>query len=199
MSGSERWFNFLLGVSVLGWAGMGLISSWQQRPAAIILVIAALHLCVGILLIFRDQASAHGDLRACSIAVPAVLVGGWVLQFSPSQWNVWATGLFVVGGTVTVISFLFLGRCFAILPAVRGTVTRGPFSCIRHPAYLGELLMVAGCLFAIPFHWIQLAIGMLVLCLVVIRIQAEERLLLAGQPYESYAAKVRWRLIPLVW
>jgi protein-S-isoprenylcysteine O-methyltransferase Ste14 len=178
---------------------MGLVAGWQQRPAAIVIVIVALHLCVGFLLIFRDEADAHGDLLACSIAVPAVLAGGWVFQFSPSQWGGLAIGLFVAGGTLTIISLLFLGRCFAILPAVRGTVTRGPFSVIRHPAYLGELLMVAGCLYAIPANWIPLAIGMMVVWLVVIRIQAEERLLLTGKSYEVYAAKVRWRLIPLVW
>lgn len=195
----QRIVDFAIGISILGWATAGTWSNFGQRPTAILLATSLLHFIVGVLFLVRWQAERQGDLRTCLMAIPAVLVGGWVFRFAPSHWNTASQILFVVGSGLAILSFAFLGRCFAILPAIRGTVTRGPFSLIRHPAYLGELAMVVACVLAAEPHWGQPIVLVVATMLFVARIRVEERLLLSGDTYQSYCKRVRWRLVPLVW
>ncbi|MEM8666274.1 MAG: isoprenylcysteine carboxylmethyltransferase family protein [Planctomycetota bacterium] len=196
---SQRVVDLSIGISILGWATAGTWSNFGQRPFAILLATSLLHLMVGVLFLVRSRAEKQGDLRACLIAVPAVLVGGWVFRFAPQQWNIASQVLFMIGSGLAILSFAFLGRCFAILPAIRGTVTNGPFSFIRHPAYLGELAMVAACIFAVPPNWKQPIILVLTIAFFIARIQAEECLLLTDDAYRKYSEKVHWRLVPYVW
>ncbi|MCP3960250.1 MAG: hypothetical protein GY719_20600 [bacterium] len=95
-------------------------------------------------------------------------------------------------------TFLCLGRSFAILPALRGVVVRGSYRLVRHPAYAGELLMIAGCVVARPVAG-SVAALLLAVPLVALRIRAEEELLMSRERYRSYAEQVRWRLVPGVW
>ena len=201
---SQRLVDVSIGLSVLGWAAAGAWSGRGERPIAIVIVTTLLHLSVGILFFFRASPRQHGDLRTCLFAVPAVLVGGWVFRYSPSQWNSVSQILFAGGGSLAIISFAFLGRCFAILPAIRGTVTRGPFAVIRHPAYLGELLMVVACIIAAAGSWSGLSwnhvlILVVTLSLFVTRIRSEERLLLTSAAYQTYSRDTPWRLVPRFW
>src|SRR5881394_1048149 len=68
-----------------------------------------------------------------------------------SQLAVVAVGLFgastdggAAGLGFAICSVAVLGRCFGVLPDVRGLVTRGPYRLVRHPLYLGELTAVLG-------------------------------------------------------
>ena len=94
-----------------------------------------------------------------------------------------------------ILALISLGRSFGIAPADRGLVTSGLYRWMRHPLYAMETVFYVGFLIANP-AWRNL-VGLL-LCLVVhvIRIQREERIL---SGYQSYAGRVRWRLLPLVW
>ena len=194
-----RIVDFSIGISVLGWATAGTWSNLDQRPVAVLFATSLLHASVGVLFLVRSRVGKPGDLRSCLIAIPAVLVGGWVFRFAPIDWNAPAQILFVLGGGLAILSFAFLGRCFAVLPAIRGTITRGPYSFIRHPAYLGELAMVTACVLAVPPNWGQPIVLVLASVLFVARIRVEERLLMTGHAYQSYCRKVRWRLVPFVW
>ena len=58
--------------------------------------------------------------------------------------------IFLVGGMAFAAwSLLTLGRCFSIMPEVRGLVRRGPYRLVRHPVYLGEILATFGVLLPI--------------------------------------------------
>jgi len=144
-------------------------------------------------------------LRSPERAVPVPLV----LQALPSlaaaallpalaapigSWSTAAEIGFVCGAALALVSFASLGRSFAVLPADRGVVERGPYRWLRHPAYLGELAM---CLAAASSSWRALPLFGLVLGTTVLRIRAEERGL--GAAYEAYRARVRWALVPGVW
>jgi protein-S-isoprenylcysteine O-methyltransferase Ste14 len=79
------------------------------------------------------------------------------------------------------------------------TVTAGPYRIVRHPMYLGALMMMAstGLVFG---SWWTLAIGVLLALLFVWRTAMEDRFLmreLAG--YREFTAHTRYRLVPGVW
>jgi protein-S-isoprenylcysteine O-methyltransferase Ste14 len=195
----HRIADIALGISILGWATVGTWSNLGLRPLSVLIATSLLHFMVGVLFLLRTEAKLHGNLTSCLIAVPAVLLGGWVFRFAPSDWNLPSQILFFTGSGLAVLSFAFLGRCFAILPAVRGTVTRGPFAYIRHPAYLGEFGMVVASMIAVPMHWSSPLVLILAFTLFVVRVRVEERLLLTGDEYQRYCRRVRWRLLPFVW
>ena len=90
---------------------------------------------------------------ACGLAIAAVVV----LQPPDSATS---TPLILAGEVVALAacvwllcSVLVLGRCFGVLPEVRGLVTRGPYGVVRHPVYLGELTACAGLVLASPSIW----------------------------------------------
>ena len=196
---SHRIVDLSIGCSILVWATAGTWLNLGQRPIAVLATTAALHLVVGILFIVRARPIRQGSLQTCLAAIPAALVGGWVFRFAPSQWGLLPQVTFVFGGGLAIFSFCVLGRCFAILPALRGTITHGPFSAIRHPAYLGECTMVVGCVLAGSVHWSQLLVLLITLMFTVVRIRAEEGFLISEPAYRDYCVRVRWRLIPFVW
>ena len=80
------------------------------------------------------------------------------------------------------------------------TVTStGLYGIVRHPMYMGALIMFAGIPLALDSCW-GLAVLVPVVIAVVVRIADEEKLLnqeLAG--YREYASTVHHRLVPYVW
>lgn len=101
------------------------------------------------------------------------------------------------GLVLQVIAKVALGRSFGILPVNRGIVTRGPYRLLRHPIYCGYIISDIGLLLA-SFSLHNLAVYAFYNYLQVIRILWEERLLLQDAAYRSYAARVRWRVLPYV-
>jgi len=99
------------------------------------------------------------------------------------------------GVVFSQVSRLYMGRCFGVLPANRGIVSSGPFAFIRHPVYLGWLVLTLGFVLANPS---LLNITCLVATPMFVgwRMVLEERLLARDPEYRAYAQKVRYRLIP---
>lgn len=194
----ERVFNTLLGLSIISWAILGFVSNEHPRPTAVRICIASLHLTVAIFILIRSSVRTSGSLTACLAAMPAVLIGGWAFMYSPEHWTIASQVILILGTAVTITSVCWLGKSFAILPALRQVVRSGPYRLIRHPIYLGELLMVCGCSFA-EIDWP----GFLIVCgaitFVVVRIRVEENLLGTTNEYLEYREKVKWRLVPGLW
>ena len=75
----------------------------------------------------------------------------------------------------------------------------GLYKFVRHPMYVGDLVMMVGMPLALGSHWGLLFVIPSVL-LLVFRILDEERLLTGELPgYREYARRVRYRLVPNVW
>ncbi len=191
----------MIGGSVISWAVLGLFDAEGScLLSPVRLSISAINLCVGVLFIFRSKVRRHGGLRLALICLPALVVAGWALKSAPDpgDWPVHAQVVFVVGVAIAIASFLFLARNFAILPAVRDIVVRGPYAVVRHPAYAGELLMIGACCLSAP--GLDTALPLVAaLPMVMIRVTAEERVLASELEYERYTRKVRWRILPYVW
>ena len=78
-------------------------------------------------------------------------------------------------------------------------VTRGPYRFVRHPMYLGILVLFL-CLGPALGSWYALVPGLAIDVLFVVRTAKEDAMLreeLAG--YDDYARRVRYRLVPGIW
>jgi protein-S-isoprenylcysteine O-methyltransferase Ste14 len=132
---------------------------------------------------------------ACGTAVACAVL----LQRPPES----VSTAFVLAGDVVAFvaclwllaSVLTLGRCFGVLPEVRGLVTRGPYRFVRHPVYLGELVAAGGLVLAAPTSW-NLVVGGVLVAAQVVRMRLEEKALAQEFPeYLAYSARTP-RIVP---
>lgn len=78
-------------------------------------------------------------------------------------------------------------------------ISTGPYAIVRHPMYVGSILMFQCTPLALGSWWAFLIFAFLPVILV-IRILDEERILRIDLPgYPEYCQKVRYRLIPYLW
>lgn len=78
-------------------------------------------------------------------------------------------------------------------------ITTGPYALVRHPLYLGVLLMYLFTPLALGSYW-ALIFFLPTIPLIVIRLLNEEEVLLKELPgYKEYCQKTRYHLVPFVW
>ncbi len=103
----------------------------------------------------------------------------------------------VVGYAIALWSVLYLGRSLSLVVSVRTIVRRGPYRSIRHPMYLGYIILVSGFALASPS---LLAIALMVIYVVrtVARARLEEDVLCAfSEEYRQHARRSGFLLPPL--
>lgn len=115
-----------------------------------------------------------------------------------------------VGGVLLLFSSFFLFRAFRdntfLSPLVRvqrernqQLVTTGVYAFVRHPMYLGALLMFLGGPILMG-SWFGIVVGLLMVGLMAVRAVGEERMLMEEfEDYAAYKRKVRYRFVPFVW
>jgi len=109
--------------------------------------------------------------------------------------------LMLLGILIRVSAIRCLGRWYShrlripILPLI----TEGPYKVVRHPAYLGTMLIHTGVMLVFPSIWSVMALLLLWYPAVLVRVIVEEGLLLKLPEYKEYSRQVRKRLIPLFW
>ena len=75
----------------------------------------------------------------------------------------------------------------------------GPYRYVRHPGYLGTLLLHLGVPFMLNSLWAIIPASLFVL-VVIVRTALEDKALHAElSGYKEYAERVRYRLLPGVW
>ena len=78
-------------------------------------------------------------------------------------------------------------------------VSTGLYGIVRHPMYVGVLIMMIGVPLALGSYW-GLIVVVLGVFVVVVRILDEEKLLRAElDGYGDYTERVHYRLVPGVW
>lgn len=101
------------------------------------------------------------------------------------------------GLLMQICSMLSLNRSVGIVPANRGVKTGGFYRFVRHPLYLSYIVACGGYLvnqFCAFNAWLYLA----AISLWVLRLYAEERLLMKSDDYRAYAKRQPYRLVPFV-
>ena len=124
----------------------------------------------------------------CAVFFPAVclLLGG-----SFRWWEGWVFGLWCDAMVLSMVRVQTERK--------QRVVTTGVYGFVRHPLYLGCLLMLLGAALLLG-SICGLVIGVLAVCLLVVRIVGEERMLVNElDGYRDYRKKVTYRLIPFVW
>jgi protein-S-isoprenylcysteine O-methyltransferase Ste14 len=148
--------------------------------------------------------------KAVVAAVVVMFAAGFVLIGFDHRWKLSSvpTALVLAADVLVILGYLifvrvlrenrFLSRTVEV-ETEQKVVTTGPYAVIRHPMYVGVLLMYLFTPLALGSFWafIPFAVTMIILP---VRIVNEEKILLrdlAG--YGDYMNKTRYRLIPGIW
>jgi protein-S-isoprenylcysteine O-methyltransferase Ste14 len=215
-------------MSVVGTTIFGLLLFWPAgtfdywQAWAFIAVFSLCTLVPSIYLLVKNPAALERRMRAgptaetrtvqkVVIAASFLLVPG-VMVFSVldhrSGWSnvpaaVSVVGLALVGIGLTLSQLVVIQNGYAAATITveqsQQIVSTGLYGLVRHPLYVGVIMMMTGVPLALGSWW---GVFILVPCLLglVVRITDEEKMLeqeLAG--YREYEQKVRYRLVPLVW
>jgi len=145
----------------------------------------------------RRSGSKIGVAAALGAQVATLVLGAVAGDSAFSGTALWVADILLAGGLIFAIASLaFLGRCFGILPDVRGLVMRGPYRFVRHPLYLGELTALLGIALGADRWALAVPLWLVCVALQLVRTGYEERSLRAEFPeYGQYAERTK-RLIP---
>jgi protein-S-isoprenylcysteine O-methyltransferase Ste14 len=110
--------------------------------------------------------------------------------------------LMLIGIVVRAWSMQVLGAYYSRtlrLSEAQSVVTNGPYRLVRHPGYLGTILLWVGSALALGNEAAAVVLVLLMLTVYVHRMRSEEAMLLAtlGDRYQGYS-KHTWRLLPFV-
>jgi protein-S-isoprenylcysteine O-methyltransferase Ste14 len=136
-----------------------------------------------------------------------VIMGLDAVRFGASHVPVWVQGVGAAGILVSQYVFWLVFRANSYAAPVvkiqkdRGhaIATTGPYAIVRHPMYGGAILFLLGTPLLLG-SWIGLALAPVIVVGFGVRAVLEERTLAAQFPdYADYAARVRYRFVPLIW
>jgi protein-S-isoprenylcysteine O-methyltransferase Ste14 len=212
-----------LGLPLVGW-GLGNLRGFLSLAPRVgyALVVAALAMAVAAVGIdspesIRGSKGPRGKLIARQSIVRSVLMaalfgalallpfadrrGIGVLPESPA--GRWAgVVLFALSSVMILASSVALGRLYSpevTLQQDHRLITHGPYRHVRHPRYLGALLLALG--LPLTFRsWIGLVLYPAIVAIVLLRIRDEEALMRKafGPEWEAYCKQTS-RLIPWVY
>jgi protein-S-isoprenylcysteine O-methyltransferase Ste14 len=120
---------------------------------------------------------------------PAAQIGALLIVIAAYGLVVWATGTNAFFSQVVRIQ------------TERGhtVISTGPYRYVRHPAYVGMILVVLGAPILMGSWW-ALIPGVVSALVVIVRTKLEDQTLQAELPgYVEYTERTRYRLVPGIW
>jgi len=117
-------------------------------------------------------------------------------------WLIIVSNILVFGAYIFIF-FVFKENTYAStviqVENEQHVITTGPYSIIRHPMYLGMLIMSLFIPFALGSYF-SLIPMLLIIPITLVRIKNEEEILLRDLTgYKDYCLKIPYRLIPFIW
>lgn len=164
-----------LAISAVAYLGLQLTTYWRKPPALV----------------------SRADWRAVLATAVAIDALGLSIGQPVTQPDATALALtFTLAGTgLAFWSVWRLGTSFSLLPQARRLVTTGPYRYVRHPIYLGGLLITLG---EVWLRWSPLVIALNVVFVAaqVVRLRYEEQVLERAFPEYAAYRKRTSALIP---
>jgi protein-S-isoprenylcysteine O-methyltransferase Ste14 len=208
-----------LGLPLLGWGLTDLQGFFSDQGRAGFVLFTLLGACLaayqGMIIPESRGLPAKRITRQTVFLIVFAVLGGGLLIALPfcdhrslavmgenTGLRIWGATLLAVGGTIMFWSVMDLGKQYSpevTLQNEHQLVTTGWYQHLRHPRYLGLIIMVLG--FALVFRaWVGLAAVVLVSGALVWRISDEEKMLHQefGERWETYCQHT-CRLIPRLW
>jgi protein-S-isoprenylcysteine O-methyltransferase Ste14 len=124
---------------------------------------------------------------------------GWSLV--PPYINIAGDILIAIGFYIVFLVFKENTYASALIEvdAEQKVISTGPYSHVRHPMYIGALVLLLGAPLALGSWWGVLTI-VPITAVIIWRLLDEERFLAKSLPgYVEYEKKVKYRLVPLIW
>ena len=173
-------------------AVISFLAAWEHP--ALLAWLAAVHNAVLAALYVRRKPPVKYDRLGLWLGLLAAVLPMTTVYSVEMSLPLIITG--ILGYSLVFWSLVSLGNHFGIAPADRGLVVRGPYRIVRHPMYLGELVLRAA--LVIASSQVLISAGLLITLAVIQILRAiREEHLLTG--YDTYASQVPYRLVPGVW
>jgi protein-S-isoprenylcysteine O-methyltransferase Ste14 len=212
-----RMLAFLVAMGLLLFLPAGTLDYWQAW--VYIVVVFTPVIFVGAWLLKNDPAllerRMHTRERQATQKVVIVVSLAWfVLAFvipgldRRFGWSNMPAGLVIAADAVVFLGYLvvvwvlrentYASRVVEVTQEQK-VISSGPYARVRHPMYLGTVVMYVFSPLALGSYWAIIPAA-LIIPILAIRIANEERVLaneLKG--YKEYMQKTRYRLIPGVW
>jgi protein-S-isoprenylcysteine O-methyltransferase Ste14 len=186
----ERFFLFLL----LGSFLYRMVPSLAAEPYNFPIVLSEAF--TAFLVLIRKPGAMASNVHAWTVAIIGTCAPLLVMGVGPAVIPGSVGALMMLGGLLlTVGAKVFLNRSFGIVAANRGVKRNGPYRLVRHPMYLGYLIMHVGFLL-MHLSWWNAAVYAATWLAMILRIRAEEEFLLRDVQYQEYSGSVRYRLVP---
>lgn len=197
-----EWLLRVFALLAYGFAVRNLAAVWWVDRSRLTVLLLLLAEGLTLLLVLLARPARHRDATGFAILLSLYAAFSYVL-FDPRTTTrlipeIAGVAFQVCGTLWQLTAKVAIGRAFGVLPALRNVVVSGPYRVVRHPIYLGYLVVHFGFLL-VNFSWRNLIVLSLLYVVQVLRIQREEAILSTNSAdYRQYLQKVRWRLIPFV-
>lgn len=153
----------------------------------------------------KEKRQTHVVIVSSVAFILGFVVSGLDHRFG---WSAVPTWTAIGADLVVVCSYLLVIWVFKVnsyasrvieVQEKQSVISIGPYSVVRHPMYLGVLIMYFATPIALGSFWGIIPFLVLPYALI-LRIFGEEKLLSEQlEGYKAYCEKVRYRLIPFIW